>query len=150
MVFLIDVNFLSLMMAVVSPEMDLLNTMMAWGPSEIYLPSMIPLAPQEMCLPISMIFLYPPEEKALLHSTMVLVPLQLALLGSVIVMAPTEMYRYLLNSVMILDISDKMILRSSMVSSVMLGFEKYFLDPSYVPMHFFEAAPGRAHAIKKP
>jgi hypothetical protein len=30
----------------------------------------------------------------------------------------------------------------------MRGFEKKFFDPSYVPMHFFEAAPGRARAIK--
>jgi hypothetical protein len=28
------------------------------------------------------------------------------------------------------------------------GFEKIFLDPSYVPMRF-EAAPGRGRAIKK-
>jgi hypothetical protein len=31
----------------------------------------------------------------------------------------------------------------------MRGFEKILFDPSYVPMHFFEAAPGRARAIKK-
>jgi hypothetical protein len=31
----------------------------------------------------------------------------------------------------------------------MRGFEKKFFDPSYVPMLFFEAAPGRARAIKK-
>jgi hypothetical protein len=31
----------------------------------------------------------------------------------------------------------------------MRGFEKIFFDPSYVLMCFFEAAPGRAHAIKK-
>jgi hypothetical protein len=28
----------------------------------------------------------------------------------------------------------------------MRGFEKNFFDPSYVPMCFFEAAPGRARA----
>jgi hypothetical protein len=28
-------------------------------------------------------------------------------------------------------------------------WKKFFFDPSYVPMHFFEAAPGRARAIKK-
>jgi hypothetical protein len=27
--------------------------------------------------------------------------------------------------------------------------EKFFFDPSYVPMRFFEAVPGRARAIKK-
>jgi hypothetical protein len=27
--------------------------------------------------------------------------------------------------------------------------KKKFLDPSYVPMRFFEAAPGRARATKK-
>jgi hypothetical protein len=31
----------------------------------------------------------------------------------------------------------------------MRGFEKQFFDPSYVPMRFFEAAPGQARAIKK-
>jgi hypothetical protein len=31
----------------------------------------------------------------------------------------------------------------------MRGFEKNFLDPSYVPMRFFEAAQVRARAIKK-
>jgi hypothetical protein len=31
----------------------------------------------------------------------------------------------------------------------MRGFEKKFFYPSYVPMRFFEAAPGRARAIKK-
>jgi hypothetical protein len=31
----------------------------------------------------------------------------------------------------------------------MREFEKFFIDPSYVPMRFFEAAPGRACAIKK-
>jgi hypothetical protein len=31
----------------------------------------------------------------------------------------------------------------------MRGFEKKFIDPSYVPMRFFEAAPGRARAIKQ-
>jgi hypothetical protein len=31
----------------------------------------------------------------------------------------------------------------------MRGFEKKFLDPSYVPMRVFEAAPGGARAIKK-
>jgi hypothetical protein len=31
----------------------------------------------------------------------------------------------------------------------MMGFEKFFLDPSYVPMRYFEAEPGRARAIKK-
>jgi hypothetical protein len=31
----------------------------------------------------------------------------------------------------------------------MWGFEKFCLDHSYVPMRFFEAAPGRARAIKK-
>jgi hypothetical protein len=31
----------------------------------------------------------------------------------------------------------------------MRGFEKKNFDPSYVPMRFFEAAPGRACAIKK-
>jgi hypothetical protein len=31
----------------------------------------------------------------------------------------------------------------------MRGFEKIFVDPAYVPMRFFEAAPGRACAIKK-
>jgi hypothetical protein len=31
----------------------------------------------------------------------------------------------------------------------MRGFEKKIIDPSSVPMHFFEAAPGRARAIKK-
>jgi hypothetical protein len=31
----------------------------------------------------------------------------------------------------------------------MRGFEKIFFDPSYVSMRFFEAAPGRARAIKK-
>jgi hypothetical protein len=31
----------------------------------------------------------------------------------------------------------------------MRGFEQNFFDPSYVPMHSFEAAPGRARAIKK-
>jgi hypothetical protein len=31
----------------------------------------------------------------------------------------------------------------------MRGFEKIFLDPSYVPMRFFVAAPGRARAIEK-
>jgi hypothetical protein len=30
----------------------------------------------------------------------------------------------------------------------MRGFEKKILDPSYVPMRFFEAAPGLARAIK--
>jgi hypothetical protein len=31
----------------------------------------------------------------------------------------------------------------------MRGFEKKnFFNPSYVPMHFFEAAPGRARVIK--
>jgi hypothetical protein len=29
----------------------------------------------------------------------------------------------------------------------MRGFEKKILDPSYVPMHFFEAVPGRTRAI---
>jgi hypothetical protein len=28
------------------------------------------------------------------------------------------------------------------------GFEKKMFDPSYVPMRFFEAAPGQARAIK--
>jgi hypothetical protein len=27
--------------------------------------------------------------------------------------------------------------------------KKLFVDPSYVPMRFFEAAPGRVRAIKK-
>jgi hypothetical protein len=31
----------------------------------------------------------------------------------------------------------------------MRGFEKIFLDPAYEPMRFFEAAPGRARAIKQ-
>jgi hypothetical protein len=31
----------------------------------------------------------------------------------------------------------------------MRGFDKNFFDPSYVLMRFFEAAPGRACAIKK-
>jgi hypothetical protein len=31
----------------------------------------------------------------------------------------------------------------------MRGFENFFFYPSYVPMGFFEAAPGRARAIKK-
>jgi hypothetical protein len=31
----------------------------------------------------------------------------------------------------------------------MRGFEKKILDPSYVPMRFFKAAPGRAGAITK-
>jgi hypothetical protein len=31
----------------------------------------------------------------------------------------------------------------------MREFEKIFLDPSYVPMGFFETAPGQARAIKK-
>jgi hypothetical protein len=31
----------------------------------------------------------------------------------------------------------------------MRGFEKIFFNPSYVPMRFFEAAPGRARAINK-
>jgi hypothetical protein len=31
----------------------------------------------------------------------------------------------------------------------MRGFEKNFFDPFYVRMRFFEAAPGRALAIKK-
>jgi hypothetical protein len=31
----------------------------------------------------------------------------------------------------------------------MRGFEKIFFDPSYVPMRFFEAAPGCARAIEK-
>jgi hypothetical protein len=31
----------------------------------------------------------------------------------------------------------------------MRGFEKKIFDPSYVLMRFFEAAPGRACAIKK-
>jgi hypothetical protein len=31
----------------------------------------------------------------------------------------------------------------------MREFEKFFFDPSNVPMRFFEAAPGRARAIKK-
>jgi hypothetical protein len=31
----------------------------------------------------------------------------------------------------------------------MRGFGKNFFDPSSVPMRFFEAAPGRARAIKK-
>jgi hypothetical protein len=31
----------------------------------------------------------------------------------------------------------------------MRGVEKNFFDPSYVLMPFFEAAPGRARAIKK-
>jgi hypothetical protein len=31
----------------------------------------------------------------------------------------------------------------------MRGFEKILFDPAYVPMRFFEAAPGRARAIKK-
>jgi hypothetical protein len=31
----------------------------------------------------------------------------------------------------------------------MRGFEKKFFDPPYVPMRFFEAAPGRACVIKK-
>jgi hypothetical protein len=31
----------------------------------------------------------------------------------------------------------------------MRGFEKNFFYHSYVPMRFFEAAPGRARAIKK-
>jgi hypothetical protein len=31
----------------------------------------------------------------------------------------------------------------------MRGFEQHFLDPSYVPVQFFAAAPGRAHAIEK-
>jgi hypothetical protein len=31
----------------------------------------------------------------------------------------------------------------------MRRFEKNFFDPSYVPMRFFEAAQGRARAIKK-
>jgi hypothetical protein len=29
----------------------------------------------------------------------------------------------------------------------MRGFEKKFLDPSYVPMRVFEAAPGGARAV---
>jgi hypothetical protein len=29
------------------------------------------------------------------------------------------------------------------------GVENFFFDPSYVPMRFFEAAPGRVHTIKK-
>jgi hypothetical protein len=29
------------------------------------------------------------------------------------------------------------------------GFEQIFFDPSYVPMRFFEAAPGRVRAIKQ-
>jgi hypothetical protein len=31
----------------------------------------------------------------------------------------------------------------------MRGFEKNFFDPFYVPMRFFEAAPGWARAIEK-
>jgi hypothetical protein len=31
----------------------------------------------------------------------------------------------------------------------MRGFENFFFDPSYVPMRFFEAVPGRARTIKK-
>jgi hypothetical protein len=31
----------------------------------------------------------------------------------------------------------------------MKGLEKKIFDPSYVPMRFFEAAPGRACAIKE-
>jgi hypothetical protein len=31
----------------------------------------------------------------------------------------------------------------------MRGFEQNFLVPSYVPMRFFEAAPGRGRAIGK-
>jgi hypothetical protein len=31
----------------------------------------------------------------------------------------------------------------------MRGFEKKIFDPSYVPVHFFEAAPGRARAIEQ-
>jgi hypothetical protein len=31
----------------------------------------------------------------------------------------------------------------------MRGFDKIFFYPSYVPMGFFEAAPGRARAIEK-
>jgi hypothetical protein len=31
----------------------------------------------------------------------------------------------------------------------MRGFEKLFVDPSYVPMCFFEAAPGRARTIEE-
>jgi hypothetical protein len=31
----------------------------------------------------------------------------------------------------------------------MRGLEKNFLDPSYVLMRFFEAAPGRTRAIEK-
>jgi hypothetical protein len=31
----------------------------------------------------------------------------------------------------------------------MRGFDKKFFYPSYVPMRFFEAAPGRARAINK-
>jgi hypothetical protein len=30
----------------------------------------------------------------------------------------------------------------------MRGFEKKLLDPSYVPICFFEASPGRARAIE--
>jgi hypothetical protein len=30
-----------------------------------------------------------------------------------------------------------------------VGLNKIFFDPSYVPMCFFEVAPGRARAIKK-
>jgi hypothetical protein len=29
------------------------------------------------------------------------------------------------------------------------GLENFLFDPSYVPMRFFEAAPGRAQAIEK-
>jgi hypothetical protein len=32
---------------------------------------------------------------------------------------------------------------------IMRGFGKIFFDPSFVPMGFFGAAPGRARAIKK-
>jgi hypothetical protein len=31
----------------------------------------------------------------------------------------------------------------------MRGFEKMLFDPSYVPIRFFEAAPGRTRAIEK-
>jgi hypothetical protein len=31
----------------------------------------------------------------------------------------------------------------------MRGFKKNLFDPSYVPMRFFEAPPGRVRAIKK-
>jgi hypothetical protein len=31
----------------------------------------------------------------------------------------------------------------------MRGFEKFFFYSSYVAMHFFEAAPGRARVIEK-